>query len=65
MNGEGGEQNSERFAAGDHQLTAGGEGRGGTWAAQRDGQNSKRFAAGSQQLAAGGEGLGRGGRSLG
>ena len=36
MNGEeGGEQISERFAAGDKQLSAGGEGRGGTWAARR------------------------------
>jgi len=32
---EGGEQNSERFAAGEQQLSAGGEGRGGTWAARR------------------------------
>jgi len=46
MNG----QSSERFASGDEQLSAGGEGHG------HGGRSSERFAAGDQQLAAGGEG---------
>ena len=61
MNGEeGGEQSSERFAAGDEQLSAGGEGRGGSRA------GSGRFATGDEQQADGGEGWeSGGGRSLG
>jgi len=52
MNG----RSSARFASGDEQLSAGGEGHG------HGGRSSERFAAGDQQLAAGGEG--RGGEGL-